>query len=83
MTAFREAQVCGYLYGISLRIFLVSLTDTVVARRSFLLRFLLLLESKWLLNPLFRLILPLPVTRKRLAAALLVLILGTRFSFLN
>jgi hypothetical protein len=64
-----------------LRTFFSSTADTVVERRRFLLRFFPLLESKWLLNPLFLLILPLPVTLNLLAAALLVLILGTVISF--
>jgi hypothetical protein len=65
------------LYGISWRIFLVSTADTTVARRNFLLRFFPLLESKWLLKPMFLLILPLPVTLNLLAAARLVFNLGT------
>jgi hypothetical protein len=60
--------------------FFVSAAETNVDRRSFRFRFLPLLESRWLLNPLFLLTLPLPVTLNRLAAALLVLILGTAFS---
>jgi hypothetical protein len=59
--------------------FLSSAADTNADRLNFLFRFFPLLESKWLLKPLFLLILPLPVTLNLLAAALLVLILGTRF----
>jgi hypothetical protein len=64
----------------SLRTFLVSAADTNADCRSFRFRFFPLLESRWLLNPLFLLILPLPVTLNLLAAALLVLIFGTAFS---
>jgi hypothetical protein len=57
--------------------FRVSAADTKVDRRNFRFRFFPLLESKWLLNPLFLLTLPLAVTLNLLAAALLVLIFGT------
>src|SRR5581483_8234175 len=66
-----------HLYGISLRMFLVSTAATVVARRKWRLRFLFLVERMWLLKPLVRLILPLAVTRKRLAADRLVFSLNT------
>jgi hypothetical protein len=69
--------VLNYLYGISLRMFLASTADTNVDRRNFLFRFFPLLESRWLLKPLFLLILPLPVTLNLLAAARLVFIFGT------
>jgi hypothetical protein len=59
--------------------FLVSAADTKVDRRNFRFRFFPLLESKWLLNPLFLLTLPLPVTLNLLAAALLVFIFGICF----
>ena len=59
--------------------FLVSAADTKLGRRNFRFRFFPLLESKWLLNPLFLLTLPLPVTLNLFAAALLVLIFGTCF----
>ena len=71
---------CCYLYGINLRIFLVSTADTSVPWRRCRLRFLPLLESRWLLNPLFLLIFPLPVTLNLFAAARLVLIFGTFIS---
>jgi len=72
-----SAQSLDYLYGINLRMFLVSTADTKVDRRNFLFRFFPLLESRWLLKPLFLLILPLPVTLNLLAAARLVFIFGT------
>src|SRR5574342_708940 len=61
--------------------FLVSTADTSVPWRRRRLRFFPLLESRWLLNPLFLLTLPLPVTLNLLAAARLVLIFGTAVSF--
>jgi hypothetical protein len=64
----------------SLRILRDSTAATVVALRSWRLRFFPLLDKIWRLNPLLRLILPLPVTRNRLAAARLVLIFGTVYS---
>ena len=70
----------AYLYGISSRMFLCSAAETMVPLRSCRLRFLPLDESKCLLKPLLRLILPLAVTRNLLAAARLVLILGTSIS---
>ena len=70
----------GYLYGISSRMFFCSAADTMVALRSCRLRFFPLDESKCRLKPLLRLILPVAVTRNRLAAALLVFILGTSIS---
>lgn len=69
-------------YGISLRMFFDSTAETSVDCRSRLFRFFPLLDSKWLLKPLFLLILPLPVTLKRFIAALLLFILGTSPSFL-
>jgi len=60
--------------------FFTCTSATNAAFRKRLLRFLPLLESKWLLNPLLRLIFPVAVTLKRFAAARLVLILGTSFS---
>jgi hypothetical protein len=60
--------------------FFVSATDTIVDWRSRLLRFLPLLDSKWLLKPRPRLTLPLPVTLNLFIAARLLLILGTSFS---
>jgi len=57
--------------------FFDSTAETSVACRSCLLRFFPLLDSKWLLKPLFLLTLPLPVTLKRFIAALLLFILGT------
>jgi hypothetical protein len=54
-----------------------STAATVVALRRWRFRFFRLLERIWRLNPLFRLILPEPVTRNRFAAALLVFIFGT------
>jgi hypothetical protein len=71
-----------YLYGINSRMFLCSAAETMVALRSCRLRFLPFEESKCLLKPLLRLIFPLAVTRNLLAAALLVLILGTLISSL-
>jgi hypothetical protein len=75
---------CGmktiYLYGINSRMFLCSAAETIVPLRSCRLRFLPFEESKCLLKPLLRLIFPLAVTRNLLAAALLVLILGTLIS---
>jgi len=52
----------------------------MVARRKCLLRFLPLVERICLLYPLFRLILPVPVTRNLFAADRLVLIFGTFYS---
>lgn len=52
----------------------------MVPLRSCRLRFFPFDESRCLLKPLLRLIFPPAVTRNRLAAALLVLILGTSFS---
>lgn len=57
-----------------------STAATVVAFLKCLFRFLFLLDRIWRLNPLLRLILPLPVTRNRFAAALLVFIFGTFYS---
>jgi hypothetical protein len=57
--------------------FFDSTAATIVEWRRFLLRFFPLLDNKWLLNPLLRLILPLPVTLNLLVAALLLFILGT------
>lgn len=71
-----------YLYGINSRMFLCSAAETMVALRSCRLRFLPFEESKCLLKPLLRLIFPLAVTLNLLAAALLVLILGTLISSL-
>lgn len=48
---------------------------------SLLLRFLPFAERRWLLNPLFLLILPVAVTLNLLTAPRLLLILGTVFSF--
>lgn len=62
--------------------FFCSTAETIVLLRSWRLRFLPFEDSKCLLKPLLRLILPLAVTRNRLAAALLVLILGTSISSL-
>lgn len=69
-----------YKYGIRWRTFLVSADETNAPFRSCRLRFFPLLESKWLLKPLFLFTLPLPVILNRFAAPLLVLILGTFFS---
>ena len=66
-----------YRYGISLRIFFCSTAATVVECRRFRLRFFPLLDNRWLLNPLLRLTLPLPVTLNRFIAARLLFILGT------
>jgi hypothetical protein len=60
--------------------FFCSTAATIVERRSRLLRFLSLLDSKWLLNPLLRLIFPLPVTLNLFMAALLLLSFGTLIS---
>ena len=57
--------------------FFDSTADTVVPLRRLRLRFFPLVDKIWRLYALLRLILPLPVTRKRLAAARLVLIFGT------
>ena len=57
----------------------MSLGDTVAEWRSRRLRFLPLLESRWLLKLRALLAFPVAVILKRLAAALLVLILGTIF----
>jgi len=66
-----------YKYGISFRMFLVSTAETRVERLRFLLRFFPLLDKIWLLKPLLRLILPLPVILNLFIAALLLFILGT------
>src|SRR6185503_16006377 len=57
-----------------------STADTNAAFLKCRFCFLLLLDRIWRLYPLLRLILPVPVTRNRLAAALLVFILGTFYS---
>src|SRR5687767_1995012 len=57
-----------------------STADTNVAFLKCRFCFLPLLDRIWRLYPLLRLILPVPVTRNRLAAALLVFILGTFYS---
>lgn len=62
--------------------FFCSAAETMVPLRSCRLRFFPFDESKCLLKPLLRLIFPLAVTRNLLAAALLVLILGTSISSL-
>jgi hypothetical protein len=54
-----------------------STAATNVALRKCRFRFFPLLDKIWRLNPLLRLILPVPVTRNRFAAALLVFIFGT------
>lgn len=66
-----------YKYGISFRMFFVSTAETRVERLRFLLRFFPLLDKIWLLKPLLRLILPLPVILNLFIAALLLFILGT------
>jgi len=50
---------------------------TVEAWRRFRFRFFPLLDNKWLLNPLLRLIFPLPVTLNLFIAPRLLLIFGT------
>ena len=50
--------------------------DMIVEWRRFLLRLVDLLVRIWLVNALFRLILPVPVLLNRLAAPLFVFILG-------
>ena len=62
--------------------FFCSTAATVVECRRLRLRFFPLLDSKWPLNPLARLILPLPVTLNLFIAPLLLLILGTSISSL-
>jgi hypothetical protein len=57
--------------------FFVSTAATVVPLRSCRFRFLPLLDSRWLLKPLFLLTFPEPVTRNLFAAALFVFIFGT------
>jgi len=61
----------------SWRIFFDSTAETIVAWRKCLFRFLFFDERMWRLNPLLRLIFPLPVRRNLFAADRLVLILGT------
>lgn len=80
LAPFHVASACDHLYGISSRTFFCSLAETTVPLRNCRLRFFPFDESRCLLKPLFRLILPLPVTRNRLAAARLVFIFGTSFS---
>jgi hypothetical protein len=69
-----------YLYGISCRIFFDSTAETVVAWRKCRFRFLFFDERMCRLNPLLRLIFPLPVTRNLFAADRLVLSFGTGYS---
>ena len=71
-----------YKYGISFRIFFDSAAATSAEWRRFRLRFFPLLDSRWPLKPLARLILPLPVTLNLFIAPLLLLILGTCISFI-
>src|SRR5512143_3252711 len=73
-------QSLCYKYGIILRTFLFSTAATRAPWRRCRLRFFPLLESKWLLKPLFLFTLPLPVSLNRFAAPLLVLIFGTVIS---
>jgi hypothetical protein len=60
--------------------FLASLAETKAGFLSLRFLFLFLLESKWLLKPLARLILPVAVTLNRFRAPRLVLIFGILFS---
>ncbi len=59
----------------------VSLADTSVVCLSLRLRFLLLLESRWLLPPRLLLTFPDAVTLNLFIAPLLLFILGITFSF--
>jgi hypothetical protein len=71
-----STQYLDYLYGISLRMFLVSAADTKVDRRNFLFRFSFARKQVTL-----EALIPFDLAAGRylnlLAAALLVLILGT------
>jgi len=69
-----------YLYGMSCRIFFDSTAETIVAWRKCRFRFLFFDERMCRLNPLLRLIFPLPVTRNLFAADRLVLSFGTGYS---
>jgi hypothetical protein len=69
-----------YKYGINFRMFFCSTAATVVEWRRFRLRFFPLLDNRWPLNPLARLILPLAVTLNLFIAPLLLLIFGTSIS---
>jgi len=65
----------------SCRIFFDSTAETIVAWRKCRFRFLFFDDRMCRLNPLLRLIFPVPVTRNLFAADRLVLIFGTEYSF--